>query len=115
MIGSYKGKRVFGQMFDDIFKRLKAHPFIATSFFFGSMREDGYLLEGLPGLRLKIKDCQAAQTTGDECFRHAWQGAAKMPRGMKLHRNSKGVWKVNNFASMLTAPPFPVVKDDDDI
>ena len=113
-VGSYKGKRVFGQQFDDIKKRLKQYPYIATSLFFGSNQDNGYDTSALPSLMVKVRDCNAAETKGDTCNRHVWQGGADMPRGMQLHRNSKGIWKVKNCAGMVTAPPAPAVVDDGD-
>ncbi len=112
--GVYKGKRVWGTVIEGLMRRLKQYPFIATSLFFGTTRDDGYDLSKLDRLLIKVKDCNAAETKGDNCNRHAWCPAAKMPRGMTLHRNTAGVWKVKNAAGMVTAPPFPKVTDDGD-
>ena len=114
---TYKGMRPFGQCWDDLRKRLARYPYIPRAFFDGCTPQNGYALPP-PPLTLSVKDCAAMASTGGRATRHAKSNGAMstppVPRGMILEQNTRGVWKVSNWESILAPCRAPPVLDDGD-
>lgn len=115
---TFKGMRPFGQHWDDLKKRLARYPYIPRSFFVGCKPENSYALPHAP-LVVRVKDCAAmAQANSNNATCHAMSNGAMsnppIPRGMILGRNTRGIWKVSNWESILAPCRAPPVTDDGD-
>jgi hypothetical protein len=115
---TYRGMRPWGQMWDDLQRRLQKFPYIPKAYFDGCTTSSGYALPAGP-LTVRVKDCLGLKLTSSrQRSRHAISNGAMssppVPRGMILEANTRGIWKAFNWESILAPCRAPPVLDDGD-
>ncbi len=97
-----------------LLNRVVVKPYIARSYFKGSVPENGYALPTGSPLKLSITRNKYSVISEREVKVFVYSSGAATPRPVKLKRNSAGIWKADEFSSLVVgvAPPVKEEKDD---
>lgn len=95
--------------------RVLGKPFIAASYFKGALPENGYAVPADSSLKLEITRNKYSVISGDEVKVFVYSSGASSPRPVRLKRNSSGIWKADEFSSLVVGvkPPAEREKTDD--
>ena len=105
----YSPKKIFTTYLRDY---LKPRPFLAGSYVAGTSPQNGYTFPEGP-LRFELSRNPYSVIAEDRIKVFNGCSGADSPRPLIMKRNSKGIWKVDNYSSVFVGIRQPVLAVED--